>query len=157
MNTSGAISLGSTGIKTRKLPDRFYKTYQIAQPLDTHFRRATCEEVGCEAYEKGWTYRKSDLIAGGLYEIVTKAGKRYRETRLDDSAEVYVVFEPGQACFQAAKHKVSLEREQLFFAGRGAGALYSSRKANQFANGEEWADSFAHHQDIISQVFEEGI
>lgn len=150
MNSHGALSL-------RKMPDRMYKTYQIAAPIDTHTRKATCEEIGCTAYRDGWTYAKSGLIAEDLYELVTHAGKRYREVKLDDSAEIYLVFEPDQPCFQAASHRISLERPQFFFAGRGAGTAYSPRQATQFDNGEQWADSFAHHQDVINRVFEEGI
>src|SRR5258708_32124636 len=36
------------------LPAAAMKTYQIAAPLATHWRKATCEEYGCEQYQHGW-------------------------------------------------------------------------------------------------------
>lgn len=154
---TGQIIFQGSGRSLRKLPDRMYKTYQVASPLDTHWRPATCEEYGCEAFAQGWTYKKSDLIAADLYYLVTHAGKRYREMSLADDSEIYVVFEPGQPCFQAKMHRISLERPEIFLAGRGAGKLYNPRKANQFDNAEDWAESFAEHQDIIKSVVEGGL
>jgi hypothetical protein len=157
--TGQIIMGGATNPATRpKMPGRFYKTYQIAAPIDTHTRRATCAEIDCTAYLEGWTYPKSKLVAEDLYDLVTHAGKRYREVKLDDSSETYLVFEPGQMCFQAATHRLSLERPELFFAGRGHfRSGYSARSANRFDNGEDWADSFATHQEIINRIVEEGL
>lgn len=140
-----------------KLPSRYYKTYEVAAPLDTHFRRADCAEFECDAYREGWTYKKADLIAADLYDLVTHAGKRYKEMSLDDSSDIYVVFEPGQMCFQAASHRIPLQRPELFFSGRGDFRTFSQRRANQFDNAEQWAESFAEHQDIINRVVEEGL
>lgn len=136
-----------------KLRSHQYKTYAIRSPLSTHFRPATCQEFGCEAYEKGWSYKKSDLDERLLY-IVTHAGKRYREMDFDGAA--YLVFEPGQACFQASMHKVSLERPEIYIAGRGDHRSFSARRAQQFKRPEDWTDSFAHHLDAIRKVREEG-
>jgi hypothetical protein len=141
-----------------KMPPGWYKTYQIAQPVGTHYRLATCAEVQCKAYLEGWTYKKSDLEAENLLYAVTHAGKRYREMSLTDSPDIYLVFEPGQACFQAPSHRVSLERPAFYFAGRGHYQQgYSHRRATEFDRPEDWVDSFATHQDIIRKVMEEGI
>lgn len=140
-----------------KLPTGFYKTYRIAAPVSTHYRIATCAEIECKAYMEGWTYKKSDLERENLLYIVTHAGKRFREMQLADDPEMYLVFEPGQVCFQARTHRISLERPQFFFAGRGDFRSFSHRRATQFDRGDQWAESFAHHQDIINRVVEEGI
>ena len=36
------------------LPSGSMKTYQMAQPLKTHWRPASCEEVDCPNYLSGW-------------------------------------------------------------------------------------------------------
>lgn len=149
---------GSRGVLLQpKMPTQNYKTFQIAAPVDTHMRPATCAEIGCTAFEEGWTFEKSALVANDLYELVTHAGKRYREMSLDDSATIYLVFEPGQPCFQARSHRISLNRPQFFFSGRGDARTYTPRRAYQYADGEEWSDAFANHQDIIKRVHDEGI
>jgi hypothetical protein len=139
-----------------KLPSRMYKTFQIASPLATHYRVATCAEVECEAYTKGWTYKKADLIAENLLYLVTHAGKRYRETSIDEGGEIYLVFEPGQVCFQARAHRVSLERPELYLSGRGDYRSYSARNANRYDRADQWVESFAEHQEIINRVIQEG-
>lgn len=140
-----------------KLPTGFYKTYRIASPVSTHYRPATCAEVDCKAFREGWTYKKSDLERENLLYAVTHAGKRYRETNVDESPDTYLVFEPGQICFQARMHRISLDRPEFYFAGRGDFRSFSHRRATQFDKPEDWVDSFAHHQDIINRVVEEGI
>ncbi len=130
-----------------------YKTYKIASPLSTHYRAATCAEINCLAYKEGWTYNKASLIAEDLYDIVTKAGKRYREMALDDSNEMYVVFEPGQVCFQAASHRISLERPEIYYAGRGHHTVFSTGRA-AILETDQWLESFINHQDMLHTAFE---
>lgn len=150
-----------------KLPTGAYKTYRVASPVSTHYRPATCAEVGCKAYTEGWTYKKSDLERENLLYAVTHAGKRYREMTMESltmndgcgktAEEIYLVFEPGQVCFQARTHRISLERPEFYFAGRGDYRSFSHRRATQFDKAEDWVDSFQHHQEIINRVVEEGI
>lgn len=130
-----------------------YKTYRVMSPLSTHFRRATCAEAVCKAYQEGWTYKKSDLDERLLY-IVTHAGKRYRETEFDNST--YLVFEPGQACFQSSTHVVPLDRPEFYYAGRGDFRSFSVRKAQVFNKPEHWTESFAEHLDTIRTEIEKG-
>lgn len=136
-----------------KMPTHKYKTFAIRSPLSTHFRPATCQEFGCEAYEKGWSYKKSDLDEKLLY-IVTHAKKHYREVDFDGTA--YLVFAAGQACFQASTHRVSLQRPEFFIAGRGDYRSFSPRTAQEFKRPEDWVDSFSNHLDTINTVIERG-
>lgn len=152
------MSMGGTPFRPApKLPPNFYKTYRIASPITTHYRPATCAEIDCKAYKEGWTYKKSDLEKANLLYTVTHAGKRFHEAQLADDAETYLVFEPGQVCFQARTHRISLDRPQFFFAGRGDYRTFSHRNALQFDDPADWVDSFANHQDIIKRVVDEGI
>lgn len=131
-----------------------YKTYKIASPISTHYRKATCQEIDCVAYKEGWTYRKADLVREQLYDIVTHAGKRYREQYLDESeSDLYLVFEPGQVCFQAASHVKSLDRPEIYYAGRGHFTAFSTRKAAVLET-DEWLESFVTHQDALHAAFE---
>lgn len=149
------IGFGSNRKVTRfkpALPSHLYRTYRTSSPIETHYRLATCEEVQCSAYMEGWTYKKVDL-GERLLHIVTHAGKRYREQALGD--DIYLVFEPGQACFQASTHRVSLERPSFYYTGRGDYRTFSTRNAQRL-NGEDWADSFANHMDALNSKYQEG-
>lgn len=137
-----------------KMPTHLYKSYVVKSPISTHFRLATCEEVECNAYTNGWTYRKADLDES-LLHIVTHAGKSFREATLNATGDVFLVFEPGQECFQASTHRMTLDRPEFYFAGRGDWRSFSHRKAQQF-NVDDWVDSFANHLDKINREIEKG-
>jgi len=137
-----------------KMGTRSYKTYQIASPINTHFRPATCAEIECEAYTNGWTFREADLDEKLRY-IVTHAGKRYERKRLTDNGDWYLVFAPGQPCFGASNHVVTLERPELYLVGRGDWRSYSPRDAKQLRP-EDWLDDCRNHQDKLATVFNQG-
>lgn len=151
-----------------KLPTRAYNTFRVASPVATHFRRATCQEANCTAYSNGWTYVKEDLERENLYYLVTHAGKRYQEmlTPVPQQAEdgawsfgpekICLVFEPGQVCFQAAKHLVPLERPEFYFAGRGDFRSFQARQARRFNRSEDWLDMFQNEQDKIITEIQKG-
>lgn len=138
-----------------KMPTASYKTYQILAPVTTHFRPATCAEAGCIAFQRGWTFKKSDLDER-LLHIVTHAGKRYREETLELGGDIYLVFEPGQACFQASTHRVNLQRPEFYLAGRGDYRSYSTKGAQRFSRPEDWQDSFANHLDTLANEIKKG-
>lgn len=150
MNTHGA--------KVFRLPPRMetyrYKTYQIASPVSTHYRKATCQEVDCEAYLNGWTYREADLDAR-LLHVVTHSGKRYRRAQLTEGGDWYLVFEPGQSCFSVASHRKTLERPELYLVGRGDWRSYVAREARRMRP-EDWVDDCVNHQATLAAEIEKG-
>lgn len=132
-----------------------YKTYSISAPKATHWRPATCEEVGCEPYAKGWTTRLPrtsplvDLITSG------STGRRYRETTGLDTAEREFMFEPGQPCFEVSKHRVRLDRQERYLVRPGdwratTGQPYVHTRA------ADWVEDFAEHQDKVARQVERG-
>jgi hypothetical protein len=87
---------------------------------------------------------------------VTHAGKRYKEMQLADDDETYLVFEPGQVCFQASSHRLSLERPEFYYAGRGDYRSFSNRRATKFQRPEDWVDSSANHLGMIIDAINQG-
>lgn len=142
-----------------QLPAHLFKTYQIASPHTTHSRPATCAEVSCKEYTQGWMIQKSILTEKNWHDI--HAGKwRYREidlTGLDEVPEqgIYLMFEAGQPCFRASTHRVSLERPEIYRAGRGRGKLYNPREAKVFS-AENWLDDFHTNQDRLQTLAQRG-
>lgn len=129
------------------------KTYQVAQPLATHFRAATCAEVECPNWLNGWRVRVEGL-APQLLHAATHSGRRH--TRVDVAeGESWLVFEAGQPCFAASTHRTLVGRPQRFFE-RGGDWRGNPRAERRELNPADWQDSFANHQDRIATVIERG-
>jgi hypothetical protein len=103
----------------RPHPLQVSQTYQITSPLATHFRKGTCEEADCEAYQHGFRFRvdeRTDLGQGQAHFFRKESGRRFVEER-DDAGMTVFTFEPGQQCFQT--HQVPLERPAAFLVRAG--------------------------------------
>lgn len=133
-----------------RLPVQAFKTYALLSPISTHRRPATCAEVHCTAYERGWTTRvprTSDLaefIRAGTH------GRRFTETTMIDGAEAEFMFPPGQPCFRAGQHTVPLEREPLYIVRGGDWRGNPTGEKRQHVRAADWVDDFAEHQDRIA-------
>lgn len=126
-----------------KLPPQAMKTYQLSAPIQTHYRRATCEEVGCLDHHNGWRVRVETLTDGDLY-LAKNCGRHWREIAVA-AGETWLVFEAGQPCFRAATHRVRLERETLYVVRGGDRRAYvGARRVHR--RPEDWVDDFATNQ-----------
>ena len=130
-----------------------YKTYQIAAPLSTHFRPASCVEVDCPDHLNGWRVRKALISEHAMADINTA---RYAFIEVDFDGEPFLVFEAGQPCFRASEHRVPLEREPLYLV-RG-GDFRGNPRGEQLTHTrpEDWVDDFANHQQSLADRMEQG-
>lgn len=138
--TQHAVSLGSVAA-----PDQ--KHWTIASPRATHWRDATCAEIGCLDYQHGWRVRVDALAEEDLHAMRV-SGRRY--TVLDVAAgETWWVFEPGQSCFRASTHQVPVGRPELYLVGdRGSVRTYD--------RSDQWVDDCATETDKIVDKIKEG-
>lgn len=137
-----------------KGPTNAYTTFAVRSPLDTHFRKATCEEIDCPEYIQGWQLRKEDLTPELLY-TATHCGRKYQEIQIKEG-ETYLVFEPGQPCFRESTHIIPNGRPELFYAGSGDFRSFRIRNARQHANAENFVDEMATTLDKIRTLQERG-
>lgn len=98
------------------LPAAAMLTHEIAAPLATHWRKATCEEVGCPAFLYGWKLELTGLDAGDIWQA-RNSGRRYRE-QPSDSGPV-LIFEAGQPCFASFTHRLPADRPPIYVAKGG--------------------------------------
>lgn len=138
------------------LPKGMYRTFQISSPLATHYRPATCEETGCEAYTGGWRSSIDEATELGqrqAHYIRRESGRRFSEYR-DDAGLTVFTFEAGQACFGAAQHTVRLDRPEIYTTKRG---WYGCRGGErQHANAADWVDDFQTNQDWLKTRADRG-
>src|SRR5258708_14797613 len=84
-HVSGQLIRGADGLM-RVMPAlaaEHVKTFQMTQPLATHWRPASCDEVGCPNYLNGWRVRVEGLDPG-LLHLAVSSGRKW--TRLDVAA-----------------------------------------------------------------------
>jgi|1185.fasta_scaffold768535_1 hypothetical protein len=118
-----------------------YTRYSFAQPIGTHMRPATCEEVDCAPFLKGWRVPLAAVTEAGFADLA-KLGYRFTRVELGPG-QGYLEFEAGQPCFSQLhpdrRHRVLIGRAPLF---RRDGYLHSTA--------ESWIDDFATNQDRLN-------
>jgi len=98
------------------LPAERMVSFEIKAPLATHWRRATCVEVGCPDYQHGWTVAVSVLRPSDR-ELFRQKGFRFID--IDGGTGPALLFEAGQPCFRASQHRTRMDREEIFLQRPG--------------------------------------
>jgi hypothetical protein len=101
----------------RKAPINLMQKFRIARPKKTHWRNATCSEVNCKPYQKGFrtivgkdtqqaAYIRGHLKIGGF-----TCGRPYQEQITADGMAIFT-FPAGTECFDS--HPVQVGRGDIF-------------------------------------------
>lgn len=136
------------------MPAGAYKTFTVVAPLSTHFRPATCAEVECDKYLNGWRVR-TDTLDEQMIHTATHAGRKFQWLHVSEM-ENWLVYEAGQACFQASTHRTRVDKPELFIVRDGDWRGNPRGTEPEKHNADTWVDSFAHHQDKLSQAHQAG-
>jgi hypothetical protein len=140
------------------LPVHAAKTFHIVAPLATHFRAATCAEVGCPAYLHGWQTSVDEATERGqaqAHYIRHDTSRRHAERRAATGLTVFG-FEAGQRCFAAGDHRIRVERPERFLIRGGDWRGNPRGEAREHASAADWQEDFAGHQDRIRTAHERG-
>lgn len=134
------------------------QTFQVASPLSTHWRAATCEEVACEMAERGWKMQidlNTELGHRQAYYIKHQSGRRFTHTSIAPGM-VELSFPSGQPCFQ--EHRVRLEDRTEKFLVKGGdhrgNPLRTPTRVHKKA--EFWLEEFQENQDRLNRIAERG-
>jgi hypothetical protein len=134
-----------------------YMTYRIIAPKATHFGPATCEDVECAAYAKGWSSlidEATELGQKQAHYIRNHSGRSFTESRTEAGLTDFV-FRPGQPCF--AQHVYRNELPAIFrvdggdFRGNPLGIQPVTHTRPEY-----WVEDFQEHQDKVKTVLERG-
>lgn len=135
------------------MPFHAYKTFTIFAPFSTHWRKATCEEVECQAWLRGWQTSVDETTELGKAQaayIRAKAGRRYSEAR--EGELTVFMFMPEQTCFRSDEHKVRLDREPRFLVWGGDHRGKTGRDNRQHSSFDAWANDFGEHQASLARA-----
>lgn len=139
------------------MPVHAYKTYRILSPQSTHFRPATCAEVGCLAHVNGWESTIDETTVLGQQQahyIRKQSGRGFTEERLPGGLTRFS-FAAGQTCF-AGGHQVRLDRPELYLVRGGDWRGNPTGEQRQHANAADWVEDFGEHQQRIADQIERG-
>jgi hypothetical protein len=132
-----------------KIPAGLMHTHLILQPLRTHFREATCEEVNCPQFLEGW-FLQIDALPQEDIDLAKNAGRRWRQVHVAAN-ENYLYFEPGQKCFKASTHRVNLDHDPIFVKKEGDHRGNPRRlDPIRFSGADSWANSLGENLDQIA-------
>lgn len=135
-------------------PVQGYRTFQIVAPSSTHRRKATCKEVNCPDYLKGWRVRKDSLDPKMLH-TATHSGRKYTELHVAEG-ENWLVFEAGQNCFRASQHSVPLNRQEIFIARDGDYRGNPTGNVRKHSRPEDWIDEMQTNNEKVRERLERG-
>jgi hypothetical protein len=157
---------------TPQLPPQAMKTYHVSRPLllapngsfepGSHWREATCREVDCGAYLRGWqtVIDVSRRARGGLPSGTAQAnfirlhcGRSFTAAQAGDL--VTFTFPPGQKCF--TQHRIPVGREPMFAVTGGdwRGNPLGIRPV-RFRDHRSFVDDFGEHQDRLADRQKKG-
>lgn len=132
-----------------------YKSYVIAQPLATHWRPATCEEVGCDHFLHGWKVRVEGLPPQLLHDAKT-SGRAFTEVSITEG-ETWLHFAAGQRCFAHFRHRLPVGRPPLYVVRDGdRRGNPRGTKARLHQRADFWVEDFAEHQDNLADAQRRG-
>lgn len=142
------------------MPSSAYKTYGMSMPIKTHWVPATCEQVDCQAYLKGWvsTFDLSTDLGKRQYHYCSYDDKtrKYTEERIGDSL-VQLTYAPGNTCFASGDHKLPLGRPAIFTVKDGDWRGNPRRTdIRVHVSAEDWVEDFATHQDRLAAEIQKG-
>lgn len=128
-----------------------WQTFSVHRPLATHWRPATCEEVACPDFLRGWRLRVEGLDPRDVH-LATHCGRSFQRVE-GGPGETWLIFKAGQACFQAARHVKQLERPELYVL---RGGDWRQLGEPQKLSPESWLDSFGENQEKLHDAKERG-
>lgn len=137
------------------LPPSARKTFSILMPTKTHWRKATCAEVDCPRFLKGWK-AQVEVMTPEQIHLIKGAKYRYRELTVK-AGETWWLFEAGQSCFQADLHRIQLGKPELFVVRDGDWRGNPRRTPElRHKRPEFWVEQFSEHQAKLARAREAG-
>lgn len=128
-----------------------YRTYRMLSPA-SHRRRASCEEVECERWRRGWL-TALDITIPAHAEAATwirmKSGRHY--TMQETGSAVTFTFPPGQTCFAA--HTIPYKPHLFLVQGGDWRGNPRGVPVVRHSGVQAWAEDFAENQqEIIDRI-----
>lgn len=133
------------------LPVEAMRTHHILAPLSSHWRKATCEEIDCPEFRKGYGIPLKSLDDEDL-GLIRRFVETYRIrcSRVEvENGEWHLWVEAGQRCLRASTHRLRLDREEHFLTRNGDWRGSDGADPLVFSGADAWAD---HLQTCLDNI-----
>jgi hypothetical protein len=139
------------------MPESAMQTFAISAPKETHTVPATCEEVECPQYARGWQMKIDLGTPLGQQQaryIKYSSGRSYKIVEQRDGL-VTLEFKGGQPCFR--EHRKRIDRPEKFLVKGGdfrGNPLRTPTRVHK--KPEFWVEEFAENQERLKTQIERG-
>lgn len=141
------------------MPAAYYKSYSVRYPLSTHWRLASCDEVYCLPYQRGWEtfVDTGDDLGRMRYDYLVQDKNRACTMEKTGPTTYTFRYAAGTPCFEQLNHRLKIPRAPLFLV-TGGDWRGNPRGTEMLVHGsgENWAEDFAAHQGKINKLIERG-
>jgi hypothetical protein len=140
-----------------RMPAHAMQTFQVVAPTSTHTRKATCEEVECPQYARGWRMKidlNTELGQKQAWYIKYQSGRSFTKVGARDGL-VELEFKGGQPCFQDHRVRNSLPEIYRIKGGDYRGNPLRT-PVRTHKKPEYWVEEFAENQDRLKTQIERG-
>lgn len=138
-------------------PASAMQTFQVLAPKSTHTVPATCEEVECDQYARGWRMvvdLETELGQKQAYYIKHSSGRKYTVVGQQDGL-VTLEFAKEQPCFR--EHRRRIARPEIYRVKGGDSRGNPLRTpVRTHKKPEFWVEEFAENQDRLKTQIERG-
>ena len=131
------------------LPPERKKSYVIAQPEATHFKRVSCSDIDCGTQASGFIVRVDEAVPFGqkqAFYLRHHSGRSYSEHNENGLTEF--VFPPGSECFD--NHDVAI-REPVFIVKGGDWRGNPRGDYRVHDTPDHWVEDFSEHQNRLAR------
>jgi hypothetical protein len=139
---------------------QYYKTYRWAAPLETHWRRAHCEEVDCIDFLKGFIMTIDLTTNLGLKQahyLIKEDKDRHGTVQRTAMYQIKIHYPPGTPCMKRGEHRAPIGRPPLFVVSGGDWrGNPRGTPTRRFNRAEDWIDEFANHQIGVAEKVKRG-
>lgn len=137
------------------LPVQKMQTYAIRRPVATHTRPATCEEIGCPDFLKGW---RTVLPSGSPQVDLLICASRgeidgIKRPFQEQTAEIRVRtfdFPPGTPCFKATTHRTGIDRPEIYLV-RGGDWRANTGLIRRHTRPEHWVEDMQENLEAVER------
>ncbi len=133
------------------------RSFSIAAPLRTHWRKASCAEVSCRHYREGWASEVDETTELGQFQasyIRTESGRGFSTFRTEAGLTRFV-FTAGQRCFHSDEHRVRVEEQPELYVVRDGDWRGNPRGTTPLRlNADRWLNEFGENSERLIRMRE---
>ncbi len=136
-------------------PASMYQTFSIRAPKSTHWQPATCEEVSCEYYTRGFkvSLDESKPVGSGNAAMLRADKTRTKREYRDEFGMTIFEYPPGTKCMN--KHSKRLEKPEIFIVRDGDHrGNPKGTPTRTHTSADSWVEEFSETQDKIIKRIE---